>query len=428
MPLSFFDRSENHRFFLLRFNLDGMTHKIMYGNIAVLAAFAFVYSAFAKRIEQRWLSGPIVFTLFGFLFGSQGLGVLTLDISGEGLKSLAELTLAVVLFNDAANANLGALWSGRRIPRQMLGVGLPLTILLGFGVGYVLFDDLSLFEIAMLATMLAATDAALGKPVLNNKAVPERLREGLNVESGLNDGICVPILFLFIELAASTETKGGGVALAIHLIIEEVGIGLAVAIGIAAIAGWILNVSLKNNWLTVAWQQITVLALSVSCFCSAQALGGSGFIAAFVGGLIFGKVVQEKKHDLLQASEGIGDAFALVTWVVFGGVVLGQSGDYLNWSIILYSVLSLTVVRMLPVFLSLAGTGESIQNKLFLGWFGPRGLASIVFIIIVLDEHFPGGETMATVVVYTVTLSIFAHGLSANKMAASVGELAKRKP
>lgn len=399
---------------------------IMYGNIAILAAFAFVYSAFAKRIEQRWLSGPIVFTLFGLLCGSRGLGILTLDIGGNGLKILAEITLAIVLFNDAAGANLKALWSGRKIPRRMLGIGLPLTILLGFGVGYVLFrDTLSLFEIAMLATMLAATDAALGKPVLSNKAVPERLREGLNVESGLNDGICVPILFLFIELALDTENKGGGMALAIDLIVEEVGIGLAVALGVTILAGWILKISSKNNWMTETWQQITILTLAVSCFCGAQALGGSGFIAAFVGGLIFGKMLKKKKHELLRASEGIGDAFALLTWVVFGAVVVGQSHHYLNGTIILYAVLSLTVVRMLPIFISLTGTGESVQNKLFLGWFGPRGLASIVFIILVLDEHFPGGDTMAMAVVYTVTLSIFAHGLTANKMAAAIGRIGK---
>lgn len=398
----------------------------MYENIAILALFGFVYSVFARRIEQKWFSGPMVFTLFGVLFGSMGLGVLTLDIGEEGLKILAEITLAIVLFNDAAGSNLKALWSGRRIPRQMLGIGLPLTILLGFGVGYVLFNGtLSLWEIAMLATMLAATDAALGKPVLSNKAVPERLREGLNVESGLNDGICVPILFLFIELALNTDAKGGGVALALHLIVEEVGIGLAVAIGITSIAGLILRVGMKRDWMTDTWRQITVLALAVGCFCSAQALGGSGFIASFVGGLIFGKMVKKDKHELLRASEGIGDAFALVTWVVFAASVLGHSHDYLNLSIILYSVLSLTVVRMLPIFISLTGTGESVQNKLFLGWFGPRGLASIVFIIIVLDEHFPGGPTMAMVVVYTVTLSIFAHGLTANKMAAAIGKLAK---
>ena len=396
----------------------------MYQNIAIFAAFTFVYSTFAKRIEQKWLSGPMVFTVFGFLFGPLGFGFLDLDIGGEGLKLLAELTLAVVLFNDAANANLKALWCNRRLPKRMLGIGLPLTILLGFGVGYLLFDDLTLFEIAMLATMLAATDAALGKPVLNNKAVPERLREGLNVESGLNDGICVPILFLFIGLAVNTESDGGGVTLAIHLIVEEVGIGLAVALGIATVASWLLKISSKQQWISKTWQQISVVALAVSCFCVAQSLGGSGFIASFVGGLIFGKSIKEKKHDLLRSSEGIGDTLALVTWVVFGAVLFGKGNDYLNGSILLYSVLSLTVVRMLPVIISLAGTGESIPNKLFLGWFGPRGLASIVFIIIVLDEKFTGGPTMALTVFYTVTLSIFAHGLTANKMAAAIGKLA----
>jgi NhaP-type Na+/H+ or K+/H+ antiporter len=199
----------------------------MYQNLAILAMFAFLYSAFAKGIEQTWVSGPIIFTSFGLLLGPLGAGVLTLDVTNQTLRTLAEITLALVLFSDAASANLSALKKSVRIPERMLIIGLPLTILLGFAIGVLVFDEFTLYELAILATMLAATDAALGKPVITNKAIPVRVREGLNIESGLNDGICVPILFIFIALAVSTKSDAGSMKHALQLVIEEIGIGLA---------------------------------------------------------------------------------------------------------------------------------------------------------------------------------------------------------
>lgn len=393
----------------------------MYQNLAILAVFAFIYSAFARGVERTWISGPIVFTAFGLLFGPLGLGILKLDVTNETLRTVAELALALVLFNDAASADLGELRRSLRIPERMLAIGLPLTILLGFGVGVLIFDELSLLELAILATMLAATDAALGKPVITNKAVPARIREGLNVESGLNDGLCLPILFLFIALAVSTNGEGGGMTQALHLVTEEIGIGLAVGLALAVLAGWVLKFSAKHDWFSETWMQVTVIALAVACFAGAQSIGGSGFIAAFTGGLLFGKITTQYKHVLLRASEGTGDAFSLVAWVIFGSVIIDKAIGHMNWSIVLYSVLSLTLVRMLPIFLSLTGTGERLPDKLFLGWFGPRGLASIVFTIIVLNEDLPGGLTMAVVVVCTVFMSIIAHGITANPFAKAIG-------
>ena len=394
----------------------------MYQNMAILAAFAFLYSTFAKGIERTWVSGPIVFTAFGLLLGPLGAGILTLNVTNEALRTLAEITLALVLFSDAASADLSILRSSLRIPERMLAIGLPLTILLGFVVGMLLFDELTLYEIAILSTILAATDAALGKPVITNKAVPARIREGLNMESGLNDGICVPILFVFIALAVSAEYDGRGMSHAIHLVIEEIGIGLAVGLCLAALAGWLLTISAKRDWLSDVWMQITVFALAVTCFAGAQSVGGSGFIAAFSGGLLFGKITKKHKHYLLRATEGMGDAFALLTWAVFGSAIIGKVIGNLSWSIVLYSVLSLTLVRMLPIFISLAGTGERVQNKLFLGWFGPRGLASIVFTIIVLNENIAGGKTLGIIVVCTICLSIVAHGITAIPISKLIGQ------
>ncbi len=396
---------------------------MVYTNLALLTAFAYLYSVTSGRLERTPVSGAIVFTAFGLIVGPLCLGLLDLDVDAEGLRSIAELTLALVLFTDAANADLRVLKQGIGIPQRLLLIGLPLTILLGFGVGTLVFDGLTLLEIAILATMLAPTDAALGKAVVTNESVPAGARESLNVESGLNDGICVPILFLFLALAAGAETQGGPAMLALKLVAQEIGIGLAVALGVAGLGSWLLRFSERRGWVTETWRQLPVVTLAVGCFALAQALGGSGFIAAFAGGLLFGWLARTHKPAYMLAAEGTGDTLALLTWVIFGAVVVGHGIEALTWQVGLYALLSLTVIRMLPVFMVLAGTDLRPDEKLFMGWFGPRGLASIVFGVIVLNEHLPGGNTLTITVVSTILLSIVAHGLSANPL---VGVLAAR--
>jgi NhaP-type Na+/H+ or K+/H+ antiporter len=320
------------------------------------------------------------------------------------------------LFTDAANANLGVLKKSFYIPQRLLLIGLPLTILLGFGVGILLFDTLTLIEVAILATMLAPTDAALGKAVVTNESVPANIREGLNVESGLNDGICVPILFVFLALATDTGTGDGTTSLALKLVAEEIGIGLAVGAGFTVLGTWLIKRFSSRGWITETWRQLPVVALSIVCFAVAQLLGGSGFIACFAGGLLFGAIAPSHKEPLLLAAEGSGDTLALITWVLFGASVVGQALGSFSWEVVLYALLSLTVVRILPVFLTLTGMGLGTGEKLFMGWFGPRGLASIVFAVIVLGETLPGGDTIAMTVTCTIILSVLAHGLSANPL------------
>jgi len=393
----------------------------MYVELALLAVFVFLYSAVAGGLEKTVISGPMVFTIAGLILGPLALGWLQPELDNRGLRVLADLTLALVLFIDAANADLGVVKRGLVIPKRMLLFGLPLTIGLGFGVGLLLFDQLSIFTVAILATMLAATDAALGKAVITNKAVPPRIREGLNVESGLNDGICVPILFLFIALALGTDTGGSSAGLAFKLVAQEVGIGLVVGLGLTAVGARILKFCWARGWITEIWIQLPVVALSLACFAVAQTLHGSGYVAAFVGGLLFGSYPTSARHALILGAEGASETLALVTWVMFGAAVVGQSLGHFSWQVVLYALLSLTVIRMLPMFISLTGSGESTTSKLFLGWFGPRGLASIVFAIIVLNSGVEGGGVLAMTVVCTVTLSIFAHGLTANPLARRLG-------
>jgi NhaP-type Na+/H+ or K+/H+ antiporter len=399
----------------------------MYENLAILGTFVFLYSITSGGLEKTPINGALVFTAFGLIVGPLGLDLLTREVEAEGLATLAELTLALLLFADAANANLDELKHFSRIPLRLLLIALPLIILLGFGAGVVLFSGLTLLEIALLATMLAPTDAALGKAVVTNKEVPSNIRESLNVESGLNDGICVPILFLFLALVTKTGAEGGTSLLALTLLAEELGIGAAVGAGMTLV-GWVLLKRFADRgWVTETWRQLPVPALAVACFAVAQWVGGSGFIASFVGGLLFGKLVSKHhKHTLLLAAEGTGDTLALITWVVFGAAVVGRSIGSLTWQVVLYAVLSLTLIRMAPVFLSLTGLNMRTDEKLFVGWFGPRGLASIVFAVIVLNEHLPGGDTLSMTVVCTILLSVIAHGISANPLVAALGARVRR--
>jgi NhaP-type Na+/H+ or K+/H+ antiporter len=394
----------------------------MYQDLAILALFILVYSSVAGRVERTWVSGPIVFTIFGLLIGPVGLDLLSFRADGESIRTLAELTLAMVLFTDAAGADMGVLRKTEALPMRLLLIGLPLTILLGFGVGALLFKQLSLVEIALLATMLAPTDAALGKAVVTNEAVPNAVRQGLNVESGLNDGICVPILFVFLALASGKAGEGGPWQLAMKLVAEEIGIGLAVGLALTTMASVLLKFAKGKGWLTHTWIQIPVVALALGCFGLAQFLGGSGFIAAFSGGLLFGALAKQHREEFLLAAEGTGDALALITWVIFGSAVVGQALGYFSWLDLVYAVLSLTLIRMLPVFISLTDMGVSIEGKLFMGWFGPRGLASIVFGVIVVNANLPNSGPIAMTVVCTIILSILAHGITANPWAKAFGE------
>ena len=396
----------------------------MYIELALLAIFTFGYSLISRRVEHLPISGPIIFVTAGIVLGPLGLGWFADDVTVPQFRALVDITLALILFTDAAHARTSVLVGHMGIPIRMLALGLPGAILLGTCLALLLFPQFTIYEAALLGTMLAATDAALGKAVISNEDVPERLREGLNAESGLNDGLCVPILLIFLALASGGGGEHGDSS-PIALVVREIGIGLAVGLVVAGSGGWLLKVFAAKDWVSPVWAQLSVPALALICFAVAQESHGSGYIAAFCGGMLFGSIAGKHTHELAMPGEGISEGLAMMTWMIFGIGVVGQSLQYFSWQIVVYALLSLTVVRMLPIFLSLAGSGESTANKLFLGWFGPRGLASIVFVIIVMDAFLPAGHPIAMTVVCTVGLSLLLHGITANPLAKWI---ARRQP
>lgn len=392
-----------------------------YQAIAVVSAFVLAYSLIASRLEKTIVSGAVIYVAAGMLLGPQLFGLVDAQLDSQGISLLAEIALAICLFSDSANANLGVLRSVEAIPIRLLLIGLPLTITLGVGLAWLLFGELSLIEVALIGTMLAPTDAALGKAVVTNTRVPAKVRESLNVESGLNDGICVPIVLLFIAVAAGAVHAGQSAFLVISLPLQVIGIGLAVGLVLGALGSTALKVSATRHWVEGTWLQTPVIAMALLCFALAQLLGGSGFIASFVGGLTFGALNHGHKRRLLKAAEGTGDVVVLITWFAFGTMALKILIDGFHWTALLYALLSLTIVRMLPVALCLMGKKLQLDTVLFVGWFGPRGLASIVFLVMVFCENLPGNDVITSAVVWTILLSVLLHGLSANPLAAIYG-------
>jgi len=247
------------------------------------------------------------------------------------------------------------------------------------------------------------------------------MREALNLESGLNDGICVPIVVLLLGLAVGTQIEGGTMGHVARVVVEAIGIGLVVGLLLTWLTTLMLRFAEGRGWISKHWVEIPIVALAAACFAAAQAAGGSGFIACFVGGLLLSGLGARHKEELLRGAEHMGEALALLTWVVFGGIVVARMIDRVTWPALLYAVLSLTVIRTLPVFLCLIGTRTSTADKLFIGWFGPRGLATIVFAILVLDAKLPGNDTVMLAAGWTVLLSVIAHGVTANPLVKAIG-------
>jgi sodium/hydrogen antiporter len=386
---------------------------MVYQNVLVFASFILIYSLIAKRIEKTAISGPFLALIVGLMVGPLLLNLIDVKVEIEGYKVIAELALALVLFTDAANTDIKGLRKFVSIPSRLLLIGLPLTIIFGMLGGFIIFNGFSWIELGILATLLAPTDAALGKAVVTNPSVPSKIRESLNVESGLNDGICVPVLFFLIELFAA-RTGGVNFPNGLILFAEEIGIGLIAGLVTTFIIDRLVDYSEKHEGISKSWKTIVIIALAFSCFTAAQIAGGSGFIACFTGGLLYSGINRKYKHDLLEKAEGAGDTLSMLTWVIFSSVIITTNLHHFTWDVIIYALLSLTLIRIIPVLISLINTGISGKEKLFIGWFGPRGLASIVFAIIVFGIKLPHKETIILTAVCTILLSIILHGFTAN--------------
>lgn len=390
--------------------------------LLVVALSVFAFAMFSQRSSMSPVTAPMVFTAIGLLLGTIGTDWFDLTLDGEVVSVLVEGTLVVVLFTDAARIDLRALRSAAALPARLLGIGLPLTIIAGTAIASLLFDSLTVVEAGLVAAILAPTDAALGQAVVSDRRLPTRIRQTLNVESGLNDGIMVPVVTVLLALTvAESDPTGAGEWGA--FVAGQLGFGLLAGLTAGAFGGWLLHRRSGAGEVEGTYRQLAGLAIAVAAYAGAEVVGGNGFIAAFVAGLAFARVASTECADVQDLTEDEGELLTALTFLVFGAALAAPRLSDLTWQIGVYAVASLTLVRVVPVLIALARTGTLLETRLFMGWFGPRGLASILFALLVSQElRGPQADTILAVAVWTVLLSVFAHGLSASTWAGRLGD------
>jgi NhaP-type Na+/H+ or K+/H+ antiporter len=387
---------------------------------AILAVLILLYAAFASQLARWWISMPMVFVTAGFLLGPNASATLVLSPRAEGIKQLTEITLALILFADASTLHFHQVRDDATIPLRLLTIGLLLTVSLGALVAIAVLPGEGLALAALLGALLAPTDAALGLPIFSNPQVPVRIRRALNVESGLNDGIATPLVTLFIAYAAATEGHASAGWLSAALV--DMGLAALVGIGVGAFGGWLLGQSKRRGWTSSGSLPMAILGLALCAYFGALTLDANGFIAAFVAGLTFGRVTRNRFAAPTEFTETFSTILSVLVWSVFGTVLVSAAIRLTtDWQPIVYAVLSLTVVRMLPVAVALLGMGLRRDTVLLMGWFGPRGLASVVFTLLALVDLEAAGQPVDTLVVtatWTILLSVVLHGLTAQPLSA----------
>jgi sodium/hydrogen antiporter len=390
--------------------------------LALVALAILAYALTAVRLDRLSISGPLVLVAVGALLGPAGIGALTAPATSEPFRVLAELTLALLLFSDASTIGLREAGGIAWLPGRLLAIGLPLTIVGGALVGWLLFPALGIGFALVLGSILAPTDAGLSLPVLLDRAIPVRIRRAINIESGLNDGIAAPFVTLSLAIAVAEESVGNQ-----NWLIEsgkEIALAIVVATVVGGLGGRFASEARGRGWTSQASESLAIVALAIFAYAGATAVGGNGFVAAFGAGIAF-RTVTASSEPSVEFAESIGLAASYVVWLIFGVALVGPAIlAGFDAALIGYAILSLTIVRMVPVAISLVGARLRPDTIALIGWFGPRGLASVVFLFVALDElgpAHPATDALVRAVTWTVLFSVLLHGSSARPIGAWYG-------
>ena len=396
-----------------------MEHGLDTGALAVVAACFVLWGLVSARLERLNVSAPIAFVVLGLLVAHEPLSLLDVQVHSSTARGIAEITLALVLFSDASRVNVRALRADVALPVRLLGIGLPLTIAAGTVSAAALFGGVDLWVAALIGAIVAPTDAALGASIMQDKRVPARVRRVLNVESGLNDGIATPFVNLFLAGAVAAEiahAQGVGGA-AVDLLI-----GAGVGLGVGLIGAALLRATRRWGWSAPAFRGFAVFGLALVAYAVTIEASGNGFVGAFIGGVAFGSITPAADDHIVGFTDDAGELLSLLVWFLFGAAMIVPAFEYMVWQDAVFALLALTVVRMVPVGIALAGARLDRATVAFIGWFGPRGLASVVFVLIAFDSLDPtNGNRVLAVVTATVVLSVIAHGITAAPLAARYG-------
>ncbi|MCP4989495.1 MAG: sodium:proton antiporter [Colwellia sp.] len=386
--------------------------------IVLAAIIILLFGLFSKVAEHSFITAPMVFVCVGLLIGPIGLSWLHIDIDNEAIQLLAELTLIIILFVDASFIKLTNIIDRLKgLPARLLLIGLPLTMLLGTATAIILFPSTDLWLLIVLALILSPTDAALGQAVVKSENVPNNIRDSISAESGLNDGISLPPIFVCLAIISSGL---GHISPEDHWLIfllMQLTLGPLIGGAIGYIGGKLIEFAHQRDWMDTVFQRLTCLSIAILAYVCAELFEGNGFIAAFCAGLFLGVKDLKVRARIQEFGETEGQMLTLFVFVILGLIIIPIFSPIWDVNALIYAVLSLTVVRIIPVFICLIGTGLPTYSKFFIAWFGPRGIASILYLLIALEQiGKTGHEYILSIIVLTVLLSIFAHGMTAVSM------------
>ena len=389
--------------------------------IAIVAIVVAAISLFRERLRTLPLTTPMLFVFAGMILAPEALGVFDVEVDDELIAFTAELTLALLLISDAARIDTTTASTTLTLPARLLGIGLPLSIAMGTVVTALLLTDLTWAEAALVAAILAPTDAALGEAVVANPAVPAKIRQALNVESGLNDGLVVPVIAVFSVLAADSELEGAGTLIGEALL--EIAIAVAVGIFAASMLAMIIPRVTRRAWTDAEGFRIVALGIGIGAFAGSIALGGNGFVAAFVCGLVVRRLMGEQITKHAELAEDVSQVGAAVVFLLFGALMVWPALEHISPLIALCALGTLTVGRMLPVWIALIGTHLQRPTIWFLGWFGPRGLASMLFgLLLLTDSEVDRPDQLFAIITLVVLTSVVLHGVTASPGAQRYGQ------
>ena len=384
----------------------------------LIFAMILIYTLISLKLGKFSITMPIFVVLVSAFLSIKAFSLLQLSVSSTSVETLVELTLGLLLFADASALDFNKVKDDTSLPGRLLLIGLPLVILIGALTAFIFYRSEGIGFAFLVATILAPTDAALGLPIFNNPRMPIRISRALNVESGLNDGIATPLVTLFIALSIEelTHTQHNFIVSALY----QIGIGAGVGIVLGILGGWLFDRAEKNKWTSPEAMQIGNLALALLIFFVAQALGGNSFIAVFIAGIMFGYRTKHHLHEATGFTEVTGTLFSVFVWMVFGAQLVVPIIKNFNPLFFLYGVFSLTLIRMIPVAISMMGTKLRLDTVLVMGWFGPRGLASVVFLIMAREAAIEAQiqtDLLVGTISWTILLSVLLHGITALPLA-----------
>ncbi len=379
------------------------------------ALLIFAFGLFSRLAERNSVTGPMFFMTIGILGSPLGFDFFHVSLELEPVKLIAELALMLVLFMDASLIDKGFVGKApSRIPARLLLIGLPLTMIAGTGLGLLMFDSIDVWAIALMALILSPTDAALGQAVVKSEHVPAGIRQSISVESGLNDGIALPLILICMALlgAEASEQEGAWVS----FVIKQVTLGPVVGLAVGWIGGRLIQNMSDRGWMEERFQRLSAVPLAILAFVLAESVGGNGFISAFVAGLglTMGTTSASVRHQIQEFGETEGTQLILVVFLIFGLAIVPVAEQYWGLPELMYALASLTIIRMVPVAISLIGAKLDWKTIAFIGWFGPRGIASVLYLLMAIAAiGFAGHEQVMSIIVLTVAISVYAHGISA---------------